>query len=150
YVQTETGGALGSGGMQGDCVMPEQCTVGYNAGIQRWTEDTEAAGWRSLKAEEPLTREEVDLSISVYADDLWRTRIVEDMEEVRTTVREWDGELDRRLGSMGMGQNHDKKGAHGKNCGPDGDVKDARGAQGGAAVSGQSDVGSQVPGGVAA
>ncbi|MFM7988446.1 MAG: hypothetical protein ACKPKO_54950, partial [Candidatus Fonsibacter sp.] len=74
-----------------------------------WTEDTEAAGWKSLKIQEPLTREEVDLSISVYAGGLWRTHIVEDMEEARTTVGRWDEELDRQLAGMGMGRNHGKK-----------------------------------------
>ena len=52
YVHTETGGALvgalGTGGMQGDSVMPDQFTVGYNEGYTkvgggdsgRWTSRT--------------------------------------------------------------------------------------------------------------
>ena len=47
YAQTETGsalvGALGTGGMQGDSVMPDQFTAGYNEGIQRRAEETARA-----------------------------------------------------------------------------------------------------------
>ena len=113
YVKTETGGALvgalGTGGMQGDSVMPNKFTAGYNEGIHKWVEETACSGQAGLEATEPLSQERVDLGISVYADDLWRIQVVRDMEEVRETVKRWDEKLDEKLGGMEMGQNHSKK-----------------------------------------
>ena len=79
YVQTETGGAvlekMRAGGMQGDSIMPEQFGEGYNDGVETWVDQTRGDGERSLMATEPTTCSSFDTSISVYAEDLWRTGV---------------------------------------------------------------------------
>ena len=87
YVQTETGGAvlgrMRSGGMQGDSMMPEQFGEGYNDGVETWAEQTCGEGEKSLIAMEPMTRASFDTSISVYADDLWRTGMLTTLDEAQ-------------------------------------------------------------------
>ena len=113
YVQTETGGAvLGkmcAGGMQGDSIMPEQFGEGYNDGVEKWVEQTRGTGERSLMATEPTTRSNFDTSISVYADDLWRTGVVKTLDEAQTQVEAWDESIDTQLQLRDMGQNRGKK-----------------------------------------
>ena len=113
YVQTETGGAvlgkMRAGGMQGDSIMPEQFGEGYNEGVEVWAEQTRGEGEKSLIAKEPTTGDSFDTSISVYADDLWRTGIVKTMDEAQAQVEEWDESIDTQLHLRDMGQNRGKK-----------------------------------------
>ena len=113
HIRTETGGevlgALGTGGMQGDCAMPGQFVEGYSEGIERWAQDTRQEGQKSLMAHEPLTGEDIDTSLSVYADDLWRTGVAENLHEAQSLVEDWDSKLDSVLSTKSMAQNHAKK-----------------------------------------
>ena len=113
YVQTETGGAvlgkMRAGGMQGDSIMPGQFGEGYNDGVGTWAEQTRGDGEKSLIAMEPMTRASFDTSISVYADDLWRTGIVKTMDEEKAQVEAWDESVDTQLHLRDMGQNRGQK-----------------------------------------
>jgi hypothetical protein len=113
HIRTEDGGeilgALGTGGMQGDCVMPGQFVEGYSEGIESWARDTEQRGRKSLVAREPLSGQSIDTSLSVFADDLWRTGVAENLHEAQSLVEDWDTKLDKVLSTKSMGQNHAKK-----------------------------------------
>ena len=98
-----------AGGMQGDSIMPDQFGEGYNDGVETWVEQTRGDGERSLMATEQMTCSSFDTSISVNADDLWRTGVVKTMEEAQAQVEALDESIDAQLHLRDMGQNRGKK-----------------------------------------
>ena len=109
----------------GDSIMPEQFGEGHNDGVETWAEQTRGDGERSLMATEPTTCSSFDTSISVYADDLWRTGVLKTLDEAQAQVEAWDESIDAQLHLRDMVAESREERTHGDVCwqvGREGDV----------------------------
>ncbi|CAE8718606.1 unnamed protein product [Polarella glacialis] len=102
---------IGTGDLQGDRSAPEKFALLLEPRIQHWQHLTrnseEKAGL--LEANECLTGRVVGVSLCMFADDVARLGLCENVKHLVSTIDRWDKGLERELGNIGLAQNKDKR-----------------------------------------
>ena len=97
----------GSGSLQGDCHAGAQFLEQYHPTIDEFIASVAEDGL--LVATDPVSQQEQDLSISTYADDLSRTIVCQDPEDLLCQLHTANAELNIALHKIGVAQNEDKQ-----------------------------------------
>ena len=97
------------GGLQGDASMAPMFRSLYDKQMQKWDADRMTRPRvAALSARHPLTGIRVQVSRTVYADDVAETNLTGTPDEMVATIRDSDAQLDAALGEVGLRQNYDK------------------------------------------
>lgn len=119
-IRHATGGGVviepGCGGMHGDSAMAEMFTQMYEPKVEEWIREKEEEGI-GLKAMDPITGEMVQVSATVFFDDVKELNTTDDVEALEEKVQKSTAIFDRKFGDMGMAQNIDKAENASKFCG---------------------------------
>ena len=115
WLDTPTGDLVavpGCGALMGDSRAPVDFRRAYKPGLDKWHEEMGRWGTSHTKAHLDLggsMQGSIDLSTTVFADDLARTQVVKAPAEATRYIGEADTALGRCLGSQGHSQNAAKK-----------------------------------------
>ncbi len=97
-----------TGGLHGDCIMPEMFAALYDPVIDDWMSQKGHQLQCTLTATDPNTGREVDVSVTLYADDVNERNLTRD-EEHRQEVLQVSTQLfDQQLERLSMAQNLSK------------------------------------------
>ena len=111
-INTKTGGDLViqpmTGGAQGDGVMPTVFRRTYEPVLADWMWDKEEDLGSGIEARDPKTGKVVNVSNTVFADDLKEINMVKDAQEAIETIARSGTLLDTKLETMKMKQNVEK------------------------------------------
>ena len=111
-VNTKTGGDLvvkpGAGGAQGDGVMPTVFRRTYELELEDRMEDKKGDLESEVRAQDPVTKKMVNVSDTVFADDLKEINLVRSADEAVEAVARSGVLLDQKLEAMKMKQNVEK------------------------------------------
>ncbi len=98
----------GCGRLQGDVPMPDMFSELYERSMANWIDREANTIQANVVAIGPLTNGHIDVSNTVFADDLCETNMVEDPEDMDDVLGLSTGMLDGELETLGMTQNLDK------------------------------------------
>ena len=97
----------GCGGMQGDVTMPDMFCALYDEIIKEWMEWKKEEG-QGIRVKHPVTDEEIDVSVTSFADDVMEMNLTKNAKEMLHTINESGKKLEELLEKKGIGQNRDK------------------------------------------
>jgi len=101
---------IGQGALPGDALAAHLFRITYRRAVGEWIEDNRGHRWgEALLACDPITGRQVDLAMTVYADDIRKTTPVERADELPELLKKQDEKLTQVLSKIGVAQSSSKK-----------------------------------------
>ena len=101
---------VGQGALPGDALAAHLFRLTYDKAISRWVvHNSGLERGKELNATDPISGIDVDLSMSIYADDVRRVTVASDPWTLPGQLKAQDSALTAELNALGIAQSSSKK-----------------------------------------